>query len=399
MSTKTLWFPKTEPEIDLSIKAGSLHESHKFEAKSLLTQKNEEIAKDICSMTVDGGVLAYGLDEDDEGVVNKKTPISIKDVPEQIDQIAQTSIDEPPFIEIETVVSASDSSKGYIFVIIPPSPRSPHQVTVKGELRYYGRGATGNRRLTQPEVARLYERRKQWEREFLKELKHDAQNPPIDHHAGLVFLQMKAQLVTAEDTLLDSLGENLGTSFSPLRDVAKPTSNIMPAEGWSWTHFVENWTHEGADTYLASNSDQVQSLAGINELRVNSDGSTKFFTARVGESSEGRPKYVFERLVAAQAARFCVFMGSLCNATNYRGAVDIGIAVTGLKGAVSGAKSAEMIIDRPPEYKTDSYIKKSRVYARELQENPKKVASDLTRKLMIALAGNNFDPYGSDKKT
>jgi hypothetical protein len=36
-------------------------------------------------------------------------------------------------------------------------------VTVGGDNRYYGRGATGNMRLSEGDVARLYERRQRWE--------------------------------------------------------------------------------------------------------------------------------------------------------------------------------------------------------------------------------------------
>jgi hypothetical protein len=50
---------------------------------------------------------------------------------------------------------------GYLVVIIPASPRAPHMVTLEGENRYYGRGATGNRILNQGDVARLYQRREQ----------------------------------------------------------------------------------------------------------------------------------------------------------------------------------------------------------------------------------------------
>jgi hypothetical protein len=46
---------------------------------------------------------------------------------------------------------------------VPQSSRAPHQVTVGGDLRFYGRAAKGNRILTEGEVARLYRRREEWE--------------------------------------------------------------------------------------------------------------------------------------------------------------------------------------------------------------------------------------------
>jgi len=44
-------------------------------------------------------------------------------------------------------------------VIVPQSARAPHMVIVKGDNRYYGRDARGNRVLNEGDVARLYERR------------------------------------------------------------------------------------------------------------------------------------------------------------------------------------------------------------------------------------------------
>jgi hypothetical protein len=56
---------------------------------------------------------------------------------------------------------ASDTSSW----IVPQSARAPHQVVSGGDLRFYGRGAKGNRILTEGEIARLYERRRGWEQD------------------------------------------------------------------------------------------------------------------------------------------------------------------------------------------------------------------------------------------
>jgi hypothetical protein len=74
-----------------------------------------------------------------------------------------TSITEVPYIEVKPHALPDDPTKGYIVVVVPASPRAPHQVTVKGEYRFYGRGATGNRLLNEGEIARLYARRERYE--------------------------------------------------------------------------------------------------------------------------------------------------------------------------------------------------------------------------------------------
>lgn len=68
-----------------------------------------------------------------------------------------------PYIDVREYPCDDDPSKGYLLVLVPQSARAPHQVTVGGDLRFYGRGAKGNRRLTEGDVARLYQRRQEWQ--------------------------------------------------------------------------------------------------------------------------------------------------------------------------------------------------------------------------------------------
>jgi hypothetical protein len=114
-------------------------------------------------MTTDGGVLLYGVAEDEDGRPTVPSPIRLEGARERIDQVAQTTLAEPPFIDIREYPSDAESSVGYVAVVIPQSARAPHQVTASG--RFYGRGATGNRRLTEGEISRLYRRRDEWDQD------------------------------------------------------------------------------------------------------------------------------------------------------------------------------------------------------------------------------------------
>jgi hypothetical protein len=100
-------------------------------------------------MTPDGGVLIYGVAEDEHGRPTALRPFKLAGARERVDQISQSSISEPPEIDVRALECPNDPSRGYLVVVVPQSPRAPHQVIVRGEMRYYGRGATGNRRLTE----------------------------------------------------------------------------------------------------------------------------------------------------------------------------------------------------------------------------------------------------------
>lgn len=80
-------------------------------------------------------------------------PFDLAGAAERIDQVSQTAISEPPAIEIRDIASEASPGLGYLVVVIPPSPRSPHMVTLDGDNRYWGRGATGNRLLSEGDIA------------------------------------------------------------------------------------------------------------------------------------------------------------------------------------------------------------------------------------------------------
>lgn len=156
-----MWIPKSEAEIIDALEAGSVRETAALDAKQQLPTpgKNRDLARDLCAMTVDGGALLYGVGGQDGTRPNTPTPFDLAGAAERIDQVAQTAISEPPLIEIDSVSSTRLPGCGYLTVLIPASPRAPHMVVADGDSRYYGRGATGNRILTEGEVARLYARR------------------------------------------------------------------------------------------------------------------------------------------------------------------------------------------------------------------------------------------------
>jgi hypothetical protein len=138
-----MWIPKSAAEVEDAAARADLEETHTFDAKKGLppAKKNHDIAVDVDAMTVNGGSIVYGLGEDNNKRLTVLAPFELAGVPERIAQIVETGITEPPFIRIQTLPLENDPSKGYVLVIVPQSPRAPHQVIADGDMRYYGRGA------------------------------------------------------------------------------------------------------------------------------------------------------------------------------------------------------------------------------------------------------------------
>ena len=152
------WTPKTEADLQAVIDQGLLHETQYLDAKEVPSTKgdNKETAKDMASFAIDSGTLIIGIAEDKTNRTFSLAPQPLNGLPERIEQIARSIPDPPLNVITQEIPSEADPAQGYLIVHIPASPTAPHMV----DGRYYGRGDKTTHRLTDPEVARLHERRR-----------------------------------------------------------------------------------------------------------------------------------------------------------------------------------------------------------------------------------------------
>jgi hypothetical protein len=153
-----MWIPRTLEELRVGM-ANNAHESASLEFKRELPAggKSRDIAVDVAAMAADGGTIIYGVAEDKASRGLNEAPIALAGTVERVTSVVQMSVREVPAYEAFAVETNPD--QGFLIVVVPPSPRAPHMVEVKGEWRFYGRGPGGNVPLTEAQVFRLYERR------------------------------------------------------------------------------------------------------------------------------------------------------------------------------------------------------------------------------------------------
>src|SRR5215208_2352267 len=199
-----MWIPESELEILAAIEAEALVETSTFDAKASLPAKgkSKDLAIDVAAMANDGGTLLYGIGENEERRPTVPQPFGLAGARERVDQIVQTSISEPPDIQVREIPT-DDPSLGYLAVAVPPSPRAPHMVTVGKDYRFYGRSDTGNVLLSEGEVARLYERRQRWEIDRGAMLDEAIESAPIRRRADFDYLHLVARPVVADEELYD----------------------------------------------------------------------------------------------------------------------------------------------------------------------------------------------------
>ena len=107
-------------------------------------------------MTLLGGVIAYGIDEDKQARASAVTKIPLAGVPEKIQLLVNTTIAPVPSVEITVLREKPSDEEGVIVVNVPGSPFCPHMARD----RFPARAGTVTRYLSEAEVSALYDQRR-----------------------------------------------------------------------------------------------------------------------------------------------------------------------------------------------------------------------------------------------
>jgi hypothetical protein len=404
-----MWVPRNSQHIEQAARAGELPQSPSFDAKAELPRpdKNASLAVDVAAMATDGGVLLYGVGEDEHGHPMVPNPIELSGAGERIAQIVATSITEVPYIDVREYATDADPSKGYIAVIVPQSARAPHQVAAGGDLRFYGRAAKGNRILTEGEIARLYQRRQAWEQDRGALLTEAVDGAPFPPSPALGYLHGFARPVAPDRTFWDRAVASLG-GREALQGAMK-TAAAAPIEPRRYK--PDHWRRQGADAWrLSSQREESPGLRfarHVTNFTVNVDGRGHLFdggaTRRVPQQNspgEEGARFIFETNIAGSFAGFLALIGVLYRAAGYFGRVDVGLKVTGLEGGHSATLFDDP--DRPfalgslddrDTFNEPAYARTRPVAAAELDE-PNNVAHSMLRPLFEATTRrDDFDPF------
>lgn len=399
-----MWQPRGIDEFERAVTTGVLEERHDFDAKRQLPESGKELAKDIAAMATDGGCLVYGVGEGDNGQPRLLAPFQLAGAAERIDQVAQHSISPRPRIDFITLRCADDPALGYLIAVIRTSALAPHQVTVGGDRRFYGRCDTGNRRLSEAEVERLYERRQRQnvDREKLLDecIRSSPIGPPTPGEQGV--LQAFAQPAIRDDGLWDCAVASCGDERQ-LLDHLRSAINSVPRGRWNASlSQILNWRQRGADKWsldtelVASDPSELRSQDRI-LADLGMDGRCYLFYGGAAVNNDRnnarRPIFtLYERGMAANLAQFLALVGAYYEAGEQWGPIDVGMAVTGIRGAVSAHFLEDiMVVDQP--YADEAAFRTLRCDARDLDEDPIAVSRELLDRLMRAVSGGiDWDP-------
>jgi hypothetical protein len=400
-----MWVPKSEEEIEKAINSGSLEETAIFDAKQALPSKNIEIAKDIAAMSNDGGVIIYGIGEDENNQLRNLAPFNLDGQPERIASIIQTSIAEPPQFHIYTITTKNDVAKGYIIVVVPPSERAPHMVIVNSDNRYYGRNAKGNILLTEAEVSRLYERRKNLDTNLRELLEKEIQSSLYSPHPDLGYLHFFIRPTFELPGILDKVASKEAPTMRILEDAVLNLANqhLLPVAYYPrFNSQINQWefTSTGVRGKLSfDRSDGRDAAKDALILEIDSNGTAHLFCGRAAESTDEN-FYFFWPVVAGNVIDAMSMMGHIFQMANYAGMVDIGLAITGIKNAVYYPGDEQRYRYRGKKYEANDYKTIARIDAPSLLE-PDLITSkteEMLTQLLRALNQGSDNPFSRIKK-
>jgi hypothetical protein len=306
-----VWIPKSAVEIEDAAKRGDLEETQTFEAKAALPvpKKNHDVAVDVGAMTVVGGSLVYGLGEDTNKRLTILSPLTLGGAPERVAQIVETSILEPPFIRVQALPLDADAAKGYLLIVVPQSARAPHQVISGDDMRYYGRGAKGNRILSEAEVAALYARRERWEVDRERLLNDEvARAPEADPRLGYVVAF--ARPVVPDDAMVERVTSSGDELLSVLVESSRTWGDVR-SEGGDRSYGPDLrtafrvWRRGTAGWRISTGAEQDPEPMYTARIDLDFDGTSHFFCGRVADTTTTNPqgvKVLFETILAGNLA-------------------------------------------------------------------------------------------------
>jgi hypothetical protein len=393
-----VWHPQTWQDIVAA--RGVVAEAPDLDFKSKLTSNNE-IAKDVAAMTLEGGVIAYGLLEDDQAVLKEITAIELSQVPEKIQQIVDSAIWPSPEIEIEAIADPSDATRGVVVIHVPPSSLVPHYAND----RFPARSGRTTRYLTEREIASYYDQRRALfasaqDTPVLGEHLDPIDAPggirgigvlrmvvapiaPARHPAGLHLRRPLAAAVGAAAESLAWLGPTqLPAAFDYLASDWRPRGSI----GWEGGHT--------SDDFQTLRSSRTVTGTCTHDLTLS-------FLATLGlEGEDGEGFCAYEQIWAAEALAFISIAGHFFRGVPGGSILRADVSMRGLDGAVSWALSRGMAFHTEQLRAADTdYRERTQTNPSESVSQPIEVARRLLDRLLISFVPEETDVFVRLKST
>lgn len=392
------WQPRTIDDVQAAIDDGTLRERHWLDVKGLIASSDgarKDLAQDLVSFANDGGGLLIGVYEDKPTQTLTVRPVPLDGLAERIDQVARSRCDPPLYVVCHPLSSPMEDgarATGVLLVEVPPSPSAPHMTNG----RYYGRGDTTNRILTDGEVAQLHAirsgRQLTAERVIAAEV---ARNPVPTEHSELSHLFVVAQPLASPPDLLTPLigSRELSALISGVPDRVPGSGNFSPHWGHLATHNEPRAQGSGFRSYGMLGRRFLPDLQDAQEgalldVEVHDNGQVTLFCGRASDKL-GDEQHVLDAAVVGLTRCITTLAGELGATAGYAGRWLLAVGVTDLAGKYTSSAVNTIRLGRSySPFSADTYIDGTEAMTSELLNQPGAVTRRLVARLLRAL-GND----------
>lgn len=383
-------------ELVSAVQAGSMTETQWVECKLAIPATspgaNMELAKDLASLTVDGGVLVIGVRDKAKAVQDVEgTTDDIETLKDRISSIAGQTRVQPNMHVVfgEPLLNPDGSGRYALLVAVPQSPAAPHMV----DGQYWGRTAVGKRPLVDAEVAQLFAQRRLLEGDFesrLQAISSDLDPVPLKERTLAHFSILVRPEIPAGYSFRDQI-ENRSWMTQTLIDARNgfDYQNSYPSLidlGRLYSH-PDGPAREGTVNPDSDPSDPYSVRLGEAQhmrLLVGSDGAVSVAAARGSYPLQGGRVQIDLRYIAGVLHQVMSLAGVLGRgAIAYEGLWTVGVHVTALRGKF-GYSTSGFRSDQGQEFGVDEYLRTEPASTADLAENPVPIIDRVLRDLARA---------------
>ncbi|NKS66363.1 hypothetical protein GS461_09750 [Rhodococcus hoagii] len=397
---KARFTPSSWDDIVTAAGDGLLDEGHWVELKKDLPPKgasaNTELARDLASLSVDGGSFIIGI-EDNKGQAGDVTGAKIDGLASRLDATAQARVDPPLAITIDTFKNPDDPEMGVLVVTVPASAGAPHMV----DGSYWGRGDEGKRKLSNSEVRRLMDQRGRDDDAFRQKVDSVMEFIGMEPlKAGAGYLQLIAEPVAPPNG--DSVFDVIGTShpiqvFSNLirwrltwPGLKSLSYRLLHADGLGAASF-------GPQIPVDYDEFRVAFLIGESGTWRVASGSAVRPIGGIGDRQSGPTVFSGGAALELTHSSLAALADFATNVFPINSEWRIGVRVTGLQGI----QAIEAHTDRMsgatfPPFAHAEFVKTTSASTQELVDEPGRVTERILRPLLRALGvDRRYFPYAS----
>lgn len=372
--------------------AGVLDETHWVELKEAVPPSskpaNLELARDLASLSVDGGVLVVGI-ADAKGAAGDVVGTDLVGLETRIAQVASGRISPPLPVTIDVIAKPTQSDLGVVLVTVPASEGAPHMV----DGHYWGRDAHGKRVLSDDEVRRLMADRQIRSAGFTDRLRTAPSrlDPPNVGERGRLYLLLEP--ASAASAPLSELLDG-----KHVLEVVTPALRFRPTWHPSFDSIGHGVPHpEG----IAAASTVIDGTDGEGEdfffVLLADDGTVHVSAPAVRQyGRQPDAPYVVSpgQLLETMHGAVAVTGHLATEHTGYQGAWRLGVMVTKLRGLVPSQAHSQVGFQRFLPYPSEEYVVTAQSTTREIAEETSAVVERLAKGLLRGLGiDRRFLPY------